>query len=582
MDNKKITAATLVSTPSLTSWSQAYAAGNLFAALSLTSTSTGSETVPPLATIGKEILNTLEAEYFTLETKDLASIEEALRISIKHATEKDNILLSACVASITDGVLYVFAIGGGKAYMKRNKTLGLLLAGKETSSIETVSGFLEDTDIVILETAQFAETITKEKLALAIDNQNPFDIAENLSPILHEQEKPHASAVVFSYLKPEKTEEKIQDEDEIQPPTGTLEQPTETPKPNPIKILLSLATKAASHIPRLPKPNLTGKRKLFLVVTLFLITLLIFGIVFTTKQKQTAAQAALFQEVFSAAQKKYDEGQSLSGLNKNLARDDFTEAQKIITDKKEAFVNDKIHKDKLDALLKNIDDGLSVVSGVNRVNAKTAGNDKSLLLATAIANSPEAISQDDKTIYTINQNEIAAIDKSTKKKKTLVQNKDNWKTVGGLGAYIGNLYVLDRDAGQISKFVDTNQSNYLSSKQDLSKATSIAIDGSIWILNSLGSIQKWTRGKQDSFAVSGIDIQLKNPTRISTDADTDNVYILDNGNNRIVVLNKKGEYQTQYQTDVIKTATEFDVLEKDKKIFVLSSGKIWEIDLSSN
>ncbi len=579
MNSKNITAATLASTPIPTSWAQAYTAGNLFAAISLTSTNAQSEATPPLGAIGKEILNTLEAEYFTLETKDLSSIEEAIHISLKHATEKEHIFLSVCIASINDSVLYIFAIGGAKAYMKRGNTLGLLVAGKGTTSIETASGFLEDTDIVILETAEFSETITKEKLALAINNQNPFDIAENLSPILHEEEKPNASAVIFSYQKMENKDEEINDEPETESDV-ILEQPATKPKINPVKLLLPLLQKTKNFIPHLSKPNLNlaGKRKLFLIVALLLVVLLIFGIVFTTKQKQAAAQAALFQEVFSQAQKKYDEGQSLSGLNKNLARDDFTEAQKIILDKKDAFANDKPHKDKLDTLLKNIEDGLAVVSGVNRVNAK-AGSNADLMLATALANSPTAITQDDTTIYTINQNEIASIDKATKKKKTLIQNKNSWKTIGGIGAYIGNIYVLDHDAGQIIKFVDTNQSDYLSSKQDLSKAQSITIDGSIWIIFSDGTIQKWTRGKQDSFAVSELDKQLSNPTRIFTNADIDNLYVLDNGNGRIVVLNKKGEYQTQYQTDVIKSATEFDVLEKDKKAFVLSYKKVWEIEL---
>lgn len=72
---------------------------------------------------------------------------------------------------------------------------------------------------------------------------------------------------------------------------------------------------------------------------------------------------------------------------------------------------------------------------------------------------------------------------------------------------------------------------------------------------------------------------FKNPTRIYTNINNDNIYVLDNGNSRIVILDKNGAYKAQYKADIIKTAKDFDVFEKDKKIFVLSSGKIYQIDL---
>jgi len=48
---------------------------------------------------------------------------------------------------------------------------------------------------------------------------------------------------------------------------------------------------------------------------------------------------------------------------------------------------------------------------------------------------------------------------------------------------------------------------------------------------------------------------------------------------RIVVFDKTGSYKSQYQATVIGNAKDFDVLEKDKKVFILSSGKVYEIDL---
>src|SRR4051812_27336884 len=73
--------AKLVATPTGTGWSQVYNAGNLFACLALARPEAYEEV--SLQLVGKEIFNTLEAEFFTLERKDLASIKKALEISIE-------------------------------------------------------------------------------------------------------------------------------------------------------------------------------------------------------------------------------------------------------------------------------------------------------------------------------------------------------------------------------------------------------------------------------------------------------------------------------------------------------------------
>lgn len=571
MDNKKIQASTIVSPSIINSWSQAYAAGNLFAVVSLSQEETATET-DMLDVIGKEILNTLEAEYFTIETKNLESIHNAISVAIKHALEKQNIVISACFATVIENTLYVFALGGAKIYMKRQDKIGLLLSGQEPTLINA-SGFLQTNDLVILQTEALGKVISKEKLIQASERQSPAEIAEYLSPLVQEYEKGGAATVILLYNHAQKD---IQQAETVEEPEILIHTPPRIPN------FRKIAQTVLLRLSKLPHIELTKKRKLFLCVGITLIVLLIFGIIYTTKQKEKAIQQALFQEVYASAQKKFDEGQGLAGLNKNLSRDNLTQAQKIIIENKDKFNNNKVLKEKLDTLLKNIEDGLLAVSGVNLVDAKPVDANTNTLLSIVLENNPMAVTQDEKTIYIIDDKAIISIDKKTKSKKTLVQNKDSWKTVGGLGIFLGNMYVLDRDAGQIFKFVGSNSSNYLSSKQDLSKATSIAIDGSIFILYSDGTIQKWTRGKQDSFTVSGLDEQLKNPSRISTDTDADNLYILDNGNGRIVVLKKNGVYETQYQTDVVKTATEFDVLEKDKKIFVLNDKKVWEINLSSN
>ncbi|MBI2430761.1 MAG: hypothetical protein HYV39_01960 [Candidatus Levybacteria bacterium] len=564
MENKKLTFATIVATPTASSWSQAYTAGNLFAAFSLRQNSVVSEdkNEESLAAIGKDVINTLEAEYFTIEAKNLDSIKQAVEIAVKSVLEKETITLSASFASIIDNVLYLVVIGGAKVYIKRDDSLGLLLQSEEIQKTSSASGFLRDLDTVIIQTAQFNSIVPKEKLKTAIDHNTPSEIAERLSPFVHEQEEGGAAALVISYKEPiievldEKEEKKFFDK---------------LPKSTDLIFQVLIV-------------RLSNKRKIFFAAAVLLTLLLIGSILFVSKRKEDAKNEILFQEVFTAAQKKYEEGQSLISLNKNLARDDFWEAKKILAENKNKFKKNSKHEKELLELSKKVETSLVAASSVNIIPAKPVGKESSILLATSIDNTPISITQDEKNVYGITSDVVFTVDKKSKNKKTIIPNKDYWDDVGGLGVYFGNIYVLDKRAGQIFKFTGSefNKSNYLvGGMQDFSNVQSITIDGSVFVLFNDGVIKKFIRGRQEDFGTKELDKPLKNPSLIFTDAETNNLYILDKGNSRIVVLNKSGVYQTQYQADVLKDAKEFDVKEKDKKIFVLSGGKLWQIDLTS-
>ena len=107
----------------------------------------------------------------------------------------------------------------------------------------------------------------------------------------------------------------------------------------------------------------------------------------------------------------------------------------------------------------------------------------------------------------------------------------------------------------------------------------MAIDRSIWILFKDGSVFKYTSGAKDSFSIKDLPKPLSNPTKLITNADMTSVYILDKGNGRIVKLAKDGSFQKEYAASSVSQATDFEVMESDKKILILSAGKILEIPM---
>jgi hypothetical protein len=114
---------------------------------------------------------------------------------------------------------------------------------------------------------------------------------------------------------------------------------------------------------------------------------------------------------------------------------------------------------------------------------------------------------------------------------------------------------------------------------DLSAVISTGIDGSIWLLREDGKILKFTRGAPDAFGYSGLDKEIEKPQAIFIDEETENLYLLDRGNGRVLILAKSGEYQGQYLWSGMSQATDLVVSEAEKKIVLLVNDKVYEIGI---
>jgi hypothetical protein len=197
--------AKIVATPTDTGWSQVYNAGSLFAIVSLTVNSDSLEAkdkITPveisLPAIGKDIFNDLEAEFFSLEEKTLPAIKAAIEKSFEKIVP--GIVADAGLAYFKDNLLYLFMLGKGKIIMKRGEKLGLLLE-KTTAdtTILTSSGRLQQGDVILLQTDHFAQNVPDANINAAFELQLPNDIAESLSPHVHEKEDGSQAAIIIAY-----------------------------------------------------------------------------------------------------------------------------------------------------------------------------------------------------------------------------------------------------------------------------------------------------------------------------------------------------------------------------------------------
>lgn len=603
----------IVATPTPTAWSQAYSAGKLFAALSLETQTIPQTEEEHLSLAGKDLISTLESEFFTLENKDLESIKQAILTTISRI--KEGVSVSFVICFMSDNVLYLFAAGGGKAILKRGDKIGIVIEGEENgTNIKSVSGNVQEEDIIVLQTKSFQRIISPPILASSLDNSNPDEIAEKLAPFVHEKAEGGASSVILVYKKgeaedipavseelPETIPGDVHDEhdenqeenkDEIKTEqtenTNTPPVPEETIPPFLTdqsfrkKPSINLNLGFLKRFPAMIPGNLSHSRRIILTVAVILMVLILAVSILALKNQKSSLNKEQFSQIFTEAKTKFDEGINLKDLNASLSLESFKKSQSILEKNKNTFPDRSEEDKKIEELLTTVNSQISSGSEKGNTNATEVDKSESKILSYEIDN-PNALyfTQNKDFVYFTDGAGVSKIDKGNNNKEKIIDK--SWKTEGGIGVFGSNIYVLDKSNG-ILKFVPSedkySENKYFSKDApDLGSAKAIGIDGSIYILFSDGSIQKYTKGSKDDFEISGIDKAMSSPSRIFTNDDFENIYILDNENSRIVVLDKKGKFITSYQTGILKTAKDFEVNEKDKKIFVLSSGKVYQIDL---
>jgi hypothetical protein len=130
-----------------------------------------------------------------------------------------------------------------------------------------------------------------------------------------------------------------------------------------------------------------------------------------------------------------------------------------------------------------------------------------------------------------------------------------WESARAIRTYHGSLYVLDPGRENIIKYIPTGDNyeyppvNYFQESEDIrwAKVADMAIDGSVYLLLSNGSIMKFTSGEPDTFTQEGVYPPLEHPTAIFTSTDSASVFVAEPGQERIVELSTAGQFIRQFR-----------------------------------
>ncbi|NLX35739.1 MAG: hypothetical protein GXY68_03510 [Chloroflexi bacterium] len=143
-----------------------------------------------------------------------------------------------------------------------------------------------------------------------------------------------------------------------------------------------------------------------------------------------------------------------------------------------------------------------------------------------------------------------------------VGDSDRWVKPVAIGAYMGNLYVLDPMGERILKYLPTNNAYttppfpYLSSTVtvDMLGAVDMAIDGNVYVLFADGTIHKFFEGEEVAFPMTGLPSPMRNPSSIFVSGPQEPeaegyLYVTDWGNQRIVQFDKAGNYLRSFKAN---------------------------------
>mgnify|MGYP001573958580 CR=1 FL=1 len=485
-------------------------------------------------TKGRQLLAELSDEYFAQDGQTGEKLENIFAKALENLKQTEGFDL--LLAGVFGKTLYLLGHGRVLAHIKRHGAIKPLLG---SGGGQLISGFLEEGDRVILATQSLVDQLKSEGF------DYPFEAWEQELSSMFTLESQEIAALLIEVETADK------------PAISALSKEDGVSQ-----------TEALQIIKKITLGNIKGR----LILAAVLILIIAGGIGVTVKLKLDARveaeKAKLAQE-----QKKQEEVQSLVSrqANFNLFLD-LDLIKKGFSAKNLSLSSNRLLT--LDPSSKTL------------VSVDLSKKSHQILAGQSSLGDGQAASLNGKLAFVYSKDKgVVKIDSETQKAIGVVKPDRDWGKILDIVGFAGNIYLLDF-AGQIWKYLPTeggysDKREYLAkgTKVELENALRMQIESSVYVLKSGGEILRFTRGEVDHFSIGGLDKGIKDPKSIFISSDTDNLYVLDSGNSRLVVLSKTGEYKAQYLGDKFGMFSDLVVDEKERKVYLLEGSKIYQVDL---
>jgi hypothetical protein len=574
-------------------------------------------------TRGRQLLNDIEDLYFEVDgtiAQKLTKIFEEAKSKLTDV-EKYSIL----VAVVSGKVLYLLGEGSVGVYLNRENKLSNLLDG---GNGQLISGFLQSGDRVLLSTLSLKSFLgdnLKRSLTLSADDWEE-EIASRIANPTEEilDEGQDGLAALLLDVKEEVEESMVAASesatDNLTPitiPTASsqLMPSSNQPRFNPLPKLTATFAKAGQLARFIP-----SSKRLRVILAIVLIGILI-GVLSTKfigsknveKTQQINSLLALAKEDINTANglKTLNPPEAISKLN--MAKEKINQAL-AIDPKNQAAQDLQREIENSGALAQssqmvsfNTFLDLNLIKEGFSANSLSLSGGKVIVLDTQTKSLAEidlgkknhqilagkdqlgngeatSLSGGISFVYSPDKG-IVRVDNGSKKASVVTKPDNELGDVEDIYGFSNNVYLLALN--QIWKYIPaeggySNKRAYLAegTKVDFNNALRLQIESSVYVLKQNGEILRFTKGEADNFSYNGLDKNVNSPKSFFVSSDTDNLYLLDSGNSRLLVLSKTGQFIKQYQGDKFASASDLVVDETLKRAYVLDNNQIFQTDLN--
>lgn len=393
--------------------------------------------------------------------------------------------------------------------------------------------------------------------------------------------------------------------------------------------LNSLPNKATGVIAKTVKwfKGLSTPRKAFIVLFIVIIFIFSQSIIRQGKKQEAYQEEKQYETNLATASNKLGEADSKIIMN------DFTSARNLVKEASDLLNNipkdSKTWEDKgadPASKLQSLSDKVNLVQRISEPKSLTNLNSLDANLAVSkinlISKTIFAFSANNNSVYSYNidKNEAKAIiNENDSEKKFAAISKDSAATIltvlenqkfmqfnpvleklskidisfdnkdtniVDLDYFSSRLYTLDSKNNQIFKNSRTgdnygNSESWLNDENvDLGDAKSFSVDGSMYVLKDGGKVIKLFSGKlENDWKLDEVSPSLAGATKIYTDENTTNIYILNPQQKQLAVFEKNGKLSKQYVSDTWGDLKDMYVDEANKKAYLLNGTELFEIDL---
>lgn len=171
-----------------------------------------------------------------------------------------------------------------------------------------------------------------------------------------------------------------------------------------------------------------------------------------------------------------------------------------------------------------------------------------------------------------------------------IYNEEGWRSKSidppfsnySFSSYFFNLYFLNKDSCQVMKYSYKgglewgSPATWLDDPGTECEARSIAVDGSVWILNGNKSVLRYYNGElKEEIALNFFPFPEDMIMR--TKPDTSYIYLMEQKNQRIIIIDKTGKIVKQFQSNKFDNLIDFDISNDEETIYILNSSTIYKL-----